>query len=255
VIYNPVKDQIYVDCDAFERRHVPYREAMIELSKLSRRDDFVKRCNEAYINTIKQKMLGYRNLYRDEPALVLINANGNTRSDMWPGISDKSISSYDYISDYVPLKINIGSKGKDYSQSFLDTQVRIMRVRINEGNSEIPDYYTEWSISEAGKREHKSASGIYQYGKVFWGLASRPNDFSYINSFKYSKIEHPFSEFDERNLVEFFPLQLQEFDNVTDWIKFSNSLRECMPEYNGSATKLPAPLHLAKTMGEYLLVK
>lgn len=255
VIYNPATGQIYVDCEAFERRHVPYLEAMIELSKLSRRDDFVKKCNEAYLGTIKQKMLGYRNLYKNESALVLINSNGNTRSDMWPGISDKSISTYDCISDYVPSKIDIGTKGKDYLQTMTDSQIRIMRVRINEGNSEIPDYYTDWEITENGKQKHQSASGIYRYGNVFWGLASRPNDLNYINSFKFSKVDHPFKEFDERNLVEFYPIQLQEGDDVTEWIRFANSLRECMPEYSGSATKLPAPLHLAQKMGEYLLIK
>lgn len=255
VTYNLATGQLFVDCEAFERRHVPYREAIIELSKLSRRDDFVKRCNEAYLGTIKQKMLGYRNLYKNEAALILINANGNTRSDMWPGISDKSISTYDCKSDYVPSKINIGAKGKDYMQAMTDSQVRIMRVRINEGNSEIPDYYTDWEIIETGKRKHQSASGIYRYSNVFWGLAARPNDSNYINSFKFSKIDHPFNEFDERNLVEFYPMQLQEGDDVIEWVRFANSLRECMPEYSGSATKLPAPLHLAKKMREYLLIK
>lgn len=255
VTFNPASGEIYVDCEAFERRHVSYREAMIELSKLSRQDDFVQRCNQAYLGTIKQKMLGYRNLYKNDPALVFINANGNTRSDMWPGISDKSISTYNNISDYTPSEINIGAKGKDYMQTLIDCQVRIMRVRINAGNSEIPDYYTDWEETETGKRKHQSASGIYRYGRIFWGLAARPNDKNYINSFKLSKIAYPFNEFDERNLVEFYPLQLQEGDEATTWVKFANSLRESMPEYSGSATKLPAPLHLAQAMEEYLLIK
>ncbi len=255
VTFEPVSGKIYVDCDALEKRHIPYHEAGIQLSKLSRSPDFVKKCTDAFLGTVKQRLLGYRNLYRNTPALLIIQADGNTRSEMWPGISDKSISGYSYLEPYVPEKINIGAKGRAYLQAFTDSQLRIMRVRINQNNSEIPDYYTETKIDGKRGTIHKSASGIYQYQNVFWGLSAKPNDPCYTLSFQHSKIDHPFEEYDERNLVEFFPLQLQSGDDPLKWAQFSNMLRECMPQYAGSATKLPAPLHLATLLKEYLLIK
>lgn len=255
VTYEPVSGETFVDCDALEKRHVPYREAGIQLSQLSRSADFVKKCSDAFLGTVKQQLLGYRNLYRNEPGLLMVLADGNTRSEMWPGISDKSISGYSCLGSYTPEKINIGAKGRDYLQSFTDCQLRIVRVRINQNSSEIPDYYTEAKIDSKGNTVHKSASGIYQYQNIFWGLAAKPKDPCYTRSFLHSKVNCPFEEYDERNLVEFFPLQLQIGDDPLEWAQFSNMLRECMPQYAGSATKLPAPLHLATLLKEYLLIK
>ena len=254
ILYDPISGSVKVECDAFEKRHMLYWEAALELSKFSRSEEFVGKCKEAYADTIKQKLLGYRNLYMNKPAFVMINSNYNTRNDMWPGISDTSISTYQCISPYVPKKIDIGSKGREHLVSFTESQLRIMRVRINQGLSEIPDYYTELKKIEDVARSHRSASGIFQYDSIFWGLAARQNDPRYRNSESQSKIDHPFNNFAGRNLVEFFPLQLQDEDIPLKWVQYANALRKCSLQYP-EATKLPLPLHFADLLKEYLLIK
>ena len=134
-------------------------------------------------------------------------------------------------------------------RSFCDTGIRIIRIRENHSTHEIPDYYTEFN----GNGNCISASGVYRYKNVFWGLESRPNNKEYTLSYHSSKINNPSRSFDECGLVEFYPIQLQVDDDAEQWAAYANYLREVMPEVNRSV-RLPAPLHFASKIEEYLLL-
>ncbi len=248
VTYNVKKGIITVDCDLFEKRHLSYPDALIELSKVSREKDFVQKCNDAARGGFRTKLLGLRSLYREEPALLLVQANGITRLQ-WYGLTDKKISEYDNKERYVPEKIEIGTKTLSDMKSFCETGVRIIRVRDNISTHEVPDYYTE--LNSEG--DNVSSSGGYCCKDVFWGLESRPNTREYTLSYKISKFDKPSMNFDECSLVEYYPIQLQIGDDAEQWAAYANYLREVMPETNRSV-HLPAPLHFAGLMEEYLLL-
>ena len=50
-----------------------------------------------------------------------------------------------------------------------------------------------------------------------------------------------------------YPIQLQANDDAAQWAAYANYLREVMPEVNRSV-RLPAPLHFASKIEEYLLL-
>ena len=152
---------------------------------------------------------------------------------------------------YIPEKINAGSSRDMVTLSLLGSGLRIIRIRSNE---EVPDYFTNLRVdSSEEKPRYMSASGVFRYDDNFYGIAARPQDPDYLNSFRYSKIDHPGQRFAEKDMIEFYPLQLQPNDNVNRWILHTNALRHIPIQYNQS-TILPLPLHLAKGLEEYLFM-
>lgn len=65
-----VSGKVYAECDAFEQTRVLYREAAFELAHLSLDKNFEKKCENAARGTWKQKMIMWKNLYRDKNLLV-----------------------------------------------------------------------------------------------------------------------------------------------------------------------------------------
>lgn len=248
VTYNVRSGKVSVDSDLLEKRHLSYPEALIAFSKLSRDKDFVQKCVDSSRSGFRTKLLGLHSLYNNENALVLSQANGITRQ-FWLGLTDKKISEYHFTSPYIPEMIEIGTKNYSDMRSFCDTGIRIIRIRENHSTHEVPDYYTEFN----DKGDCISASGVYRYKDVFWGLESRPNTKEYTLSYKESKFTKPSLNFDECELVEYYPIQLQVDDDVEQWASYANYLREVMPEVNRSV-RLPAPLHFASKIEEYLLL-
>lgn len=247
VTYNAVSGKVYVDCDALERRHLLYHEALLEFSALSQLPDFTERCKNSLQNSVKQKLLGYSNLYRSKPALFIVKADGKSRS-LWNGITDKAISGYDGENCF-PTKIDIGSKNSPY---MLENRggIRIVRIRTAE-NREVPDYFTEYDKNG----NCRSASGLFRHGGIYWGLDTRGFNKEYSGSQLHSRIESPETNFDEHSLLEIYPLMLNPGDDPEEWVRAAYILREAMPEYSISPVTLPAPLHFAKLMEQYLLVK
>lgn len=56
------------------------REAAFELARLGIDKDFEKKCDNASKGMFKQKMIMWKNVYKNDNLLVLIEANGNTRA-------------------------------------------------------------------------------------------------------------------------------------------------------------------------------
>lgn len=239
-----------VHCDAFSNRTVSYREACLEMAQLFWHSDLEDRCVNASRSPAKQKLIELKNQYYGQDAGVLftIQSDGNTRA-VWSGISDKEIGNYTLTDAYCPDHINAGMPKNPYPISLTGTGIRMIRIRSNQ---EVPDYYTMLSDKcTSDKLQYASASGVFQYSNVFWGILERPNDTQYTSSFRKSRIDYPKQRFAEKDMIELYPMQLQPGDNATDWIFYTNALRHVPIQYNQS-TVLPLPLHLAKSLEEYL---
>lgn len=245
-----LKGKTQVHCDAFSNRTVSYREACLEMAKLFWENDLEQRCVDASRVPAKQKLIELKNRYymKEDGVLFVIQSDGNTRA-VWSGISDKEINGYTVTDEYCPSQINVGMPKNPYPLSLTDSGVRIIRIRSNQ---EVPDYFTNLSAQSTDDRlQFSSASGIFKYDDVYWGIHEKPNDFRYTNSLKMSKIDQPQQQFAEKDMIELYPLQLQSGDNATNWIFYTNALRHIPIQYSQS-TVLPLPLHLAKSLEEYL---
>lgn len=236
----------HVQCAAFEENNVSYRKACLEMAKLFWNENFEQLCVNAGFSPAKQKLIEMKNHYESESqgAVLLIHSDGNTRP-LWKGISDKTISEYTETADYIPERIDAGDSKTPYPISLTGTGVRVFRVR---NNSEVPDYYT----SQREDEKYSSASGIFQYGKVFWAISQKPNDPKYTRSLNESRFDYPFDDYAEKDMIEIYPLQLQLEDDPSAWTKHITNLCSLSIQYNQSTT-LPLPLHLAVALEEYLL--
>lgn len=250
VTFNARSGQVKVECGLFDESRLSYPEALIAFSKLSRKDDFVEKCNKAARGGFVTKLLGLRAIYHDNDGLVLVPANGVTRS-LWHGISDTSISGYNMKKPFVTEKIKIGNSFSERTEAFTDSHLRIIRLREGVSTLEVPDYYTEINA----KGDFTRASGVYRHKDVFWGIDLCPNNFEFKDSYKKCRADKPTLNFDECALMEYYPLQLREEDDPKQWVGYANLLRELMPENpSRQSVRLPAPLHLAKLMSEYFLL-
>lgn len=239
-----------VSCDAFTRQNLSYREACLEMAQLFWKDDLEKFCTQASFQPAKQLLLKMKNEHRtsDDRVLLLVTSDGNTRP-LWNGISDKEIGEYVMAAEYCPKEINVGKKASPFELELLNSGVRIIRLRTNQ---EVPDYYTDLSIKATDEIQQRAGtSGIFQYGKAFWSIVSRPNDPKFKKSLKENRIDHPQTFYAEKDMAELYPLQLQPGDSSTEWVIFADGLRTLPLQYK-KTTVLPLPLHLAKGLEEYL---
>ena len=240
-----ITGKVYVECDAFEQVRVPYREAAFELAKLSLDKEFEKKCDVASKGMLKQKMIMWKNVYKNDNLLVLIEANGNTRA-LCNGITDGQIHKYTYREPYCPEEIEVGTKENSYMLNLNDSKVRFVRIRRN---GEVPDYFTELSKSEG----YRASSGVFKYESDYWSVAGRPNDKAYKSSYKETTYSKPRQKFAERDMIEIYPIQLQKGDNPDEWVHYTNSLRVGAIQYD-EATIMPLPIHLATKLQEYILL-
>ena len=239
-----------VHCAAFENYSVSYREACLEMARLYWKQDLEQRCVDANRAPAKQKLIELRNRHNttDSRVLFLVNSDGNTRPQ-WGGISDKAIGTYEMLGEYIPAQIDVGMQKSPFYMPLVDSGVRVARIRCN---AEVPDYFTEHHVNEKSEVKFSSASSVYQYGKTFWSIASKPNDLRFNRSFKESRIVYPTHDYAEKDMIEIYPLQLQMDDDSWEWVRFVDALRQIPIQYN-QTTILPLPLHLAKNLTEYLM--
>lgn len=163
-----------VQCDAFSRRMVSYREACLEMAGLFWKNDLEQCCVNASRSPAKQKLIELKSRYykKQDSVLLVIQSDGDTRY-VWGGISDKEIGEYAMADRYCPEQINAGESKNPYMISLADSGIRIMRIRSNQ---EVPDYYTELSKKSADELlRYSSASGMFKYDDVYWGIHVRAN--------------------------------------------------------------------------------
>lgn len=238
-----------VQCSAFDNYSVSYREACLEMAKLFWKNDLEQLCVDAYRTPAKQKLIELRNKHTspDDRVIFMANADGNSRP-LWGGMSDKSIGDYKMLGEYIPEQIDVGAQNNPFYMQLADSGVRIARIRCN---AEVPDYFTVQRSTEDDTEKYSSATGVFQYGKTFWSIAPKPNDPRFNKSFTESRVTHPKQDYAEKDMIEIYPLQLQQGDDPWDWVRYVNALRQLPIQYN-QTTVLPLPLHLAKNLSEYL---
>ena len=238
-----------VQCAAFDNYSVSYREACLEMAKLFWKRDLEQLCVDACRTPAKQKLIELRNKHMDPENRVVFmaTADGNSRP-LWGGISDKTIGKYEMLDEYIPKQIDVGTQNVSFFLPLAYSGVRIARIRCN---AEVPDYYTTRRSLDVDSEKYSSATGVFQYGKTFWSIAPKPNDPRFNWSFIESRVAHPMHDYAEKDMIEIYPLQLQNGDDPWDWVRYVNALRQLPIQYN-QATVLPLPLHLAKNLTEYL---
>ena len=249
VLTELTRGNIKVYCEAFSEKPISYREACLEMAKLSLDKDVQSKVKNAATDAFRRKLIELRNLY-DEPEhgiLLFIHSDAITRK-LCLGISDTSISQYVFDGNYCPQFIEAGTYENSFKLSMNNCGVRIVRIRTNQ---EVPDYYTSES-SESSEEEpvFVGSSGIFKYQDVYYSVLEHPFDAQYYQSYKLSRMDFPLYRFAEKDMVELFPLQMQQGDDPDQWIAYTNALRYLSVQYN-QATILPLPLHLAKGLEEY----
>ena len=239
-----------VQCTAFDKYSVSYREACLEMAKLFWKNDLEELCVDAYRAPAKQKLIALRNKHTDpeDKVIFMANADGNSRP-LWSGMSDKSIGDYKMLGEYIPEQIDVGAQNNPFYMQLANSGVRIARIRCN---AEVPDYFTERKVKDKSDAiEYSSASGVFKYGRTFWSIAPKPFDTRFGYSFSRSRVDYPQDDFLEKDMIEIYPLQLQQGDDCWGWVRYVNALRQLPIQYS-QTTVLPLPLHLAKNLSEYL---
>ncbi|MDE6059498.1 MAG: DUF3962 domain-containing protein [Clostridia bacterium] len=243
--YNISDRLITVECPAVNNGlPTSYYQACIELCKLSMNRDCDKLCLEGSKRYIEQKIKGLENYYRYQDAIVIVSGDGFVRSELWPGISNKKISTYAYMDDYRPLNIDIGNKICSVPFNLNNSKLRIVRIRYND---EIPNYYFTDGCNTTG-----FADGIFKYREVYYAsVTEKKNDRTYSDGNKEYSYSNSNKLYRRKKLSEYFPLSLCENDDSFEVINFLNQLRYLSPEYN-SVTNLPMPLHYLNLIKEYI---
>lgn len=219
---------------------LPYREALLKIAQGEARG--VARLEQA-IPFIQQKLRGDVLALRD--TLLLCHAQ-NLRS-AWSWLTNGNITR-----DTVAF-------GKEKPQSITHfKRLRIVRVRDSQSH-ETPEWFAQ------KEDEHGFAEGIFQMGeRVFASTYNKPVQFkklsvnlSKVSSWttKKGKIFEPSPDayFWNPGLVELTVACIQPDDEVLPWAAIAHELRHLALHYD-EALKLPLPLHLAKQIGDYVLL-
>ena len=165
---------------------------------------------------------------------------------VFKGISNKEISQYEYIDKYVPKEINASNSETSKMINLNGSGIRIFRIRSND---EVPDYITY----ENNKGNMESSSGIYKYKDIYWTIGNKPNKKNYKSSYKYTELTSNNKLYSERDMIEIYPIQIQENDNVDILVSQIVGLQKGSIQYsNEESLVLPLPLHLLKKLEEYV---
>lgn len=222
---------------------VPYFKACLEICKLSLNSDCERICKEATRRYVEQKMKGLENVYRFKDAVVIVSGDGFIRSELWPGISNKKISTYSFIDKYCPESIEVGDKLLPATLSLNNSKLRVVRIRCND---EVPDYYFKNDEKTSG-----SSDGLFLFRDVYYASAvEKSRDDRYRKGDGEYSISNPKQSYLEKRIIEYYPLSLCKDDDSKSIINYLNELRGLSPQFN-KITNFPLPLHYLDKIKEY----
>ena len=248
----PSMGSVEVDCPLFRGR-LSYRDAQLELARITSSIDGRKRLASMSGRDLKHLLDRIKGEAAHEKTLMLVHAYGCIRrAEWWPGISDKRLTKG--VLRYGPTREG-GLEVEDELFECKSAGLSILRVR-NASNEEVPDYYTDKKPLGADGRDsgHFNRQGLFLAGECVYGLTGRPNMSNYTDAFKDSKLDTPNKVFSEKTLNEYCLLTPGENKELIALAKYAEALRGCMVQLVNTSTKvnLPAPLHLATCLTEYL---
>lgn len=243
--YDVMDGLIKVECPIINNGlPITYYDACLQFAKLSMDRDFADKCKDSLRRYAELKLKALENYYRYNDAILIVSGEGFVRNELWPGISNKKIAEYRTDPKYTD-SIDIGNKLMSVPFSFCKSKLRIVRIRYND---EVPDYYMQKEDKVTG-----GSNGIFNCGKVYYScVAMKKWDDRYRYGDKEYSIDIPEHDFCAKSLIEYYPLVLQEGDDVDSIINYINETRTLSPQYN-EATNVPLPLHyLGDRIKEYL---
>lgn len=240
---------VSVDCPLFTEGRLPYWRALLEFARLSADEGFPDSCKQAGGAALKAMVGDMVRSASDGPELLLVQARGRIRQrDWWPGISDTGLEQG---------CLSYGPKGNQEPLDFAEGKLRILRLRSG-ADGEVPDWFTD----EAASREsddgtmpnRRDKQGIFMMDGYILALAPRPGDAQYKWSPRSSKYDSPDELYCEKTLNEYCLLSPGDESEALANVKYAEALRGCMVQlYKGDMrVNLPAPLHLADRMDEYV---
>lgn len=245
---------VTVDCPLFESGRMRYWRALLELARISTSRDYQERLSGIAGRSLK-RMLDCMKAEATGETLLLVRSYGSIRTaDWWPGISDGSLAQG--VLRYGPTRIS-GARVEDEPFEVGESGLNVLRVRSG-ADKEVPDYFTDVK-SESGEKNgglpvHRHKQGIFPRDGFVLALSERPKDKSYASSVKGSKFVHPNWLFAEKTLNEYCLLTSDDAEKAVELAKYAEALRGSMVQLVKSdmEVNLPAPLHLAEKMEEYI---
>lgn len=235
--------RVTVSCDCFNNEELLYWQACLALAQLEKKDNnhYQDRTSLQVALARKVHSLDYT---AREPLLLLVQAE-NVRH-LWKFINDKSLSQVERsLGEYTLSNLFVEPKEPKTAIVLAKGHLRIIRVR---GNEEVPDYLT----GRTNKGTAASISGLFRFGRVYWGIAAPPRDRLFRNSREVtSKVLKPGKECKRPDMIEFYPVHLQPDDDPAEWVYLAHKHRELAYQYKDTL-RMPLPLHLAGKLEEYL---
>lgn len=240
---------VTVYCPLLPDGSLPYWRALIEFARLSGSEGFPDSCKRANGMALKRMLHGIVRATGDRPELLLVNSYGRIRQrDWWPGISDSGLESG-------PL--SYGPTGYEEPLGLTGSKLRILRIRSGL-NGEVPDWFTD-EVAAGGADDgtvpnRRDKQGLFKMDGYFLALAPRPGDAQYKWSARGSKYDSPTAAFCEKTINEYCLLSPGGEAEALASVKYAEALRGCMVQLykNDMRVNLPAPLHLAEQVEEYI---
>lgn len=235
---------------------IPYWRAQLELARMSNPLD--TRAHLCADGLMLKRLVDKLKDEAPQDALLLVHSYGHIRfGAWWPGISDEGLAKGSLR--YGPTVSPDKSKEpiKDHLFDCENTNLNILRIRLGDGD-EVPDYFTDLSSDslngETREPKRSQKQGVFKADGYLLALVPKPGDTQYQNAFRGSSVERPNMLVHVKSLSEYVLLTSDDESLALECVRRAEASRADMVQLlKGSMmVNLPAPLHLAEKMDEYL---
>lgn len=235
---------------------IPYWRAQLELARMSNPLD--TRAHLCADGLMLKRLVDKLKDEAPQDALLLVHSYGHIRfGAWWPGISDEGLAKGSLR--YGPTVSPDKSKEpiKDHLFDCENTNLNILRIRLGDGD-EVPDYFTNLSSDslngETQEPKRSQKQGVFKADGYLLALVPKPGDTQYQNAFRGSSVERPNMLVHAKSLSEYVLLTSNDESLALECVRRAEASRADMVQLlKGSMmVNLPAPLHLAEKMDEYL---
>lgn len=235
---------------------IPYWRAQLELARMSNPLD--TRAHLCADGLMLKRLVDKLKDEAPQDALLLVHSYGHIRfGAWWPGISDEGLAKGSLR--YGPTVSPDKSKEpiKDHLFDCENTNLNILRIRLGDSD-EVPDYFTDLSSDslngETREPKRSQKQGVFKADGYLLALVPKPGDTQYQNAFRGSSVERPNMLVHVKTLSEYVLLTSDDESLALECVRRAEASRADMVQLlKGSMmVNLPAPLHLAEKMDEYL---
>lgn len=235
---------------------IPYWRAQLELARMSNPLD--TRAHLCADGLMLKRLVDKLKDEAPQDALLLVHSYGHIRfGAWWPGISDEGLAKGSLR--YGPTVSPDKSKEpiKDHLFDCENTNLNILRIRLGDSD-EVPDYFTDLSSDslngETREPKRSQKQGVFKADGYLLALVPKPGDTQYQNAFRGSSVERPNMLVHVKPLSEYVLLTSDDESLALECVRRAEASRADMVQLlKGSMmVNLPAPLHLAEKMDEYL---